>query len=87
MSAGGRALIRVKGNEFQNAVSDYIPGLKKAKKTIDVSHLPDPGRLSPKQGIALNQALSYVEAAVALMDKAEEKFQEVVGGSKGRKSK
>ncbi len=81
-------LIQVKGDDFKNAVKEYVSTLKRAKKSIDVSHLPAPGRLTTDQGICLNQAFSYIEAAVALIDKAEENFGIVVGGpSRGRKSK
>lgn len=76
----------MKGDDFKSAVSDYVSTLKKAKKSIDVSHLPAPGKLTNEQGVCLNQAFSYVEAAVALIDKAQENFA-VVTGSKGRKSK
>ncbi len=74
------------GDDFKSAVTDFLSTLKKAKKSIDVSHLPAPGRLTNTQGIALNQAFSYVEAAVVLLDNASEKFGTVVG-SKGKKSK
>ncbi len=74
------------GDDFNSAVTDFLSTLKKAKKSIDVSHLPAPGRLTNTQGIALNQAFSYVEAAVVLLDKASENFGTVVG-SKGKKSK
>jgi hypothetical protein len=80
------SLIQMKGDDFKSAVTDYVSSLKKAKKTIDVSHLPAPGKLTTQQGIALNQAFSYVEAAVVLLDKASENFGIVVG-SKGTKSK
>ena len=76
----------MKGDDFKDAVTDYLSTLKKAKKTIDVSHLPEPGKLTNEQGMALNQAFSYVEAAVALLEKASENFGTVVG-SKGKKSK
>ena len=76
----------MRGDDFNSAVTDYVSTLKKAKKNIDVSHLPAPGKLTNEQGMALNQAFSYVEAAVALLDKASENFGTVVG-SKGKKSK
>ncbi len=79
-------MIDMKGEDFNSAVTGYISTLKKAKKSIDVSHLPAPGKLTTTQGISLNQAFSYVEAATLLIEKAEEKFA-VVTGSKGRKSK
>ncbi len=76
----------MKGDDFKSAVTDYVSSLKKAKKTIDVSHLPGPGKLTNEQEMALNQAFSYVEAAVALLDKASENLGTVIG-SKGKKSK
>ena len=79
-------LIHLKGDDFESAVNDYVSTLKKAKKSIDVSHLPAPGKLTTAQGICVNQAFSYVEAAVALIDKAAENLGTVVG-LKGGKSK
>ncbi len=76
----------MKGDDFKRAVTDYVSTLKKAKKNIDVSHLPAPGKLTTEQGLSLNQAFSYIEAAIALLDKAADNLGTVVG-SKGRKSK
>ena len=73
-------------NDFKEAVKDYVGALKKAKKSIDVGHLPDPGKINTEEGLCLNQAFSYVEAAVALIDLAEDNLKSVVG-SKGEKSK
>ena len=81
-------MIHLKGDDFKSAVTEYVSTLKKAKKNIDVSHLPAPGKLTTDQGLCLNQAFSYIEAAVALIDKSAENLKYVVGGSsKGRKSK
>lgn len=73
-------------NDFKEAVNEYVAALKKAKKSIDVGHLPDPGKMNTEEGLSLNQAFSYIEAAVALIEKAEDNLKIVVG-SKGRKSK
>lgn len=68
-----------KSGDFEKAVSSYIAELKKVKKTLDLSHLPElPAKISPKKGIPLNQALSYIEAASALVDKASENLKEVL---------
>lgn len=73
-------------NDFKEAVNDYVAALKKAKKSIDVGHLPDPGKINNEEGLCFNQAFSYIEAAVVLIDKAEDNLKTVVA-SKGRKSK
>ncbi len=73
-------------NDFKEAVNDYVAALKKAKKNIDVGHLPDPGKISNDEGLCLNSAFSYIEAAVALIDMAEDNLKSVIG-LKNRKSK
>lgn len=75
-------------SEFEKEIEDYVADLKKASKILDVSHLSAEGMGDdPKVGIPFNKALSYVEAAKALVDQARKNLDAVLKASKPSKTR